>query len=111
VNRFSTIMGIVIGAAVSVYVVLFGIANGDIMRVDLLFAETDFPMYVVVAIAFLGGAGLVGALAAVSSLKRHAERRRLNKRIAVLEDEVGRLRNAPITGAEDATTSERPANV
>ena len=115
-KNWATIVWIAIGILLGVYLILFGLANTEVVGVDLLVVPkgpegqipTALPLYAVIGISFGIGALIVGAFWLAAWVKRSRERRRLLRRVDTLEQEVAQLRNAPLTGGSSAGDRTSP---
>ncbi len=99
----STIVGLLAGALIGGYLLLFALENAHPVTIDLVVARFEVAIYAVAAVAFLAGFAVASLVFGASWLRSRAERRRLKQHAATLEEEVQRLRNAPL---EDLAAAE-----
>ena len=107
-NNLSTIFAVAIGIVIGGYVILFAIANRGSVSVDLIVAHPKLPLYVVAATFLVCGGAVVGIFAGVMALRARGRRRKLERRIEAQDEELRRMRNAPLTDPV-GTPSRAPA--
>lgn len=103
-KRGTTILWIAIGVLLGIYLILFAMGNTQETRVDLLVVpkgpegevQTIMPLWGVIAMSFALGAVILSVFWLTTFVGRVRDRRKLQRRIARLEEEVNRLRNAPL---------------
>ncbi len=89
--------GLAVGVALAAYAVLLALANGDQVRVNLLFWSSEaLPLYAVVLGSFLLGAAAAAAVASVALVRLRLQLRGERRRASRLEQEVHGLRTLPL---------------
>ncbi len=96
-TKISTILGVGVGILIGGYVILFAIANRTPVNVDFIVGHPKLPLYAVAASFLVLGGALVGIFAGVLGVQGRRRRRRLERRIDAQDEELKRLRNAPLT--------------
>ena len=96
-NKISTILAVGVGILIGGYVILFAIANRAKVNVDFIVGHPKLPLYAVAATFLVIGGALVGILTGVVAIASRRTRRKLERRIAAQDEELKRLRNAPLT--------------
>jgi len=91
------LVGLGIGVLLAAYAVFLAAANGDHVKVNLLFwASEALPLYAVVLGSFVLGAGAASAVASVALVRLRLALRGERKRASRLEQEVHGLRTLPL---------------
>jgi uncharacterized integral membrane protein len=104
------LVGLGVAVLLAAYAVFLAIANGDQVRVDLLFWSSEsLPLYAVVLGSFVLGAAAAGAVASYALLRMRLSLRGERRRASRLEQEVHGLRTLPLLpeAGERAHAKER----
>lgn len=96
-GRLSTILGVAIGAVFGAYVILFAIYNRVVVPVDFIAGRPKLPLYAVAAVFLVVGAAAMSVVTGMVAMRARTRRRRLERKITAQNEELKRLRNAPLT--------------
>jgi uncharacterized integral membrane protein len=91
------LVGLGIAVLLAAYAVFLAIANGDQVRVNLLFWSSEsLPLYAVVLGSFVLGAAAAAAASSVTLVRLRLQLRGERRRASRLEQEVHGLRTLPL---------------
>ncbi len=91
------LVGLGVGVLLAAYAVFLAIANGDQVRVNLLFWSSEsLALYTVVLGSFVLGAAAAGAVASYALVRLRLGLRAERRRASRLEQEVHGLRTLPL---------------
>lgn len=86
-------LGFIFILIASIFISVFAIQNGTIVKVDLFFVEQPMPLAVIILACFALGAVIAIALGAIRQVKKRSETKEMKNKIKVFENEKVELEN------------------